>query len=414
VQIGVDPSGSTRRVRLRFVPAGDTDRVRFFEEPTYDARTGLFLAGYAHEQAPTSAALNRDGGSMHWAAVASTGGGKGGTSRLIVTEANLSPHWLTIVLDGKFGTGIPSVRAGAGFYARTADEWKVAGHVVAQMLQARMDQYGAAGRDRWAPAPGEPGILLWADEWKRVHETHPALLAVAARVAAEGRSLGVAFGASLQKGDAYGWGDIAIRGNVYGGGTLWTGSAGDAAAAGVAAQRFGVDFSAIPGKPGWGAWLSQVDNRATGEVTRGLFLPSQSDVDDGAEAPFGRCEDWNEDAARQGTHRPALQPALQAIFDRLVHGDPGLAADAQDAASDMGREVQARTVDKILAFLAGPDVDEAGAGRKDIVEAVGGAPGYVSQVLKDAKAAGLVEQPREYGPWAITPAGRERAMEVAA
>lgn len=414
VQIGVDPTGSTRRVRVRFVPAGDSDRVRFFEEPSYDAKSGLFLSGYAHETAPSMAALNRPGGAMHWAAVAGTGGGKGGTSRLVVTEANLSERWLTVVLDGKYGAGLPSVRAGCGFYARTADEWRTAGHAVAEMLQARMDTYGLLGRDRWTPGPGEPGILLWCDEWKRIHETHPSLLALAQRITAEGRSLGVAFGAAMQKGDAYGWGNIEIRNNVYAGGTLWAGSAGDAAAAGVAAQSFGIDFTTIPGAPGWGAWLSQVDGRTAGEITRGLFLPSQSDVEDGAPAPFGRAEDWNEDAARQGVHRPTLQPALQAIFDRLVHGDPGLAADAQDAAQTVGREVQARTVDKILAFLAADDVAETGAQRAAIAEAVGGAPGWISQVLADAKTSGLVDQEKKFGPWAITPAGKERAMEVAA
>lgn len=414
VQIGVDPSGSTRRVRVRFVPAGDADRVRYFEEPTYDTGSGLFLSGFAHEAAPSYAALNRDGGSMHYAVVAATGGGKGGTMRLIVTEANLSPHWLTVVLDGKFGSGLPSVRAGCGFYARTADEWRTAMHAVMAMLQARMNQYGTAGRDRFTPGPGEPGIRLVADEWKRIHETHPALLGMAETITSQGRSLGFAFDASLQKGDAYGWGAISIRNNVYGGGTAWLGSAGDAAASGVAAQKYGIDLSQIPGKPGWGAWLSQVDNRTAAEITRGLFLPSQSDVDDGRPAPFGRCEDWNEDAARQGTHRPALHPDLQVIFDRLLHADPELAADAVDAARDMGREADARTLDKVLAFLASPEVVEVGARRKDIIEAVGGAPGYISDVLKQAKAGGLVDQGQSFGPWAITPAGRERVVEVAA
>jgi hypothetical protein len=414
VAIGRHPRLSQRFARIRFTPASTADVIRYFEEPTYDPATGLFLAGYAHESAPAHAAFHRDGGAMHWAVVGGTGAGKGGTERLVMAEAALSPLVLPIFLDGKFGTGCPSVKDGMGFYARTPTQWRDALYAVVAMMQARMDRYGLTGRDRFTPGPGEPLILAWADEWMTVHTEHPGLVRQAARLTREGRSLGCAFGAALQKGDAYGWGDVAIRGNVYAGGTVWLGTAGDASSAGVASQTYGVDLTSLPGVAGWGAWLSKVNGVGDGEKARGLFLPSQSDVDDGKPAPFGRCEDWMLEAVKAGTARPTLHPDEQAILDRLVHGDPGLSADAQDASSDADRTAKATTLDRLLVLLAGLGEGSDGMTRGDIALAVGGSVGHVSTVLGGAKSDGLVDQSRAYGPYLITEAGRDRALEVAA
>lgn len=385
ITIAKVPDLPANMARIRFASRGDAGRTRWFDGPTLDPATGLFVGGYAGQVA-CRPALWRPGSAVNWAFVSGPGGGKGGTERVVCLEAALSDRVVLLFMDGKRGKGNPAVRDGADFYAATPDEWKATMHAFMRLLEIRMDRPDIGSR--FTPRPGDPMVLLIADEWKWIRDVYPGFADLALKATGLGRSLGIGFGASLQKGDAVGWGSPELRSNVYSNGTLWAGTAGDVAAAGVAAQGYGVDLGALPPEPGWGYWLSQSNAAMTDAGKyRTIYSPDAADVADGMEAPFGACEDYMRDAVRSSMATQEERDVLAA----LTAGDPGLVADADDAEADAQRARDARVAERILQVLSdlGPD---RGMKRAEIAMAVGASPGYTSNELNSLKADGLVRQ----------------------
>lgn len=385
-----------RFARITFAPRGDARVNRYFTEPTLDPKTGKFVGGYGGDR-PVDASHWREGGAMNRAIVAGPGGGKQGMERLSMVEAALSPLVLPIVIDGKQGSGIPAVQAGAAFYARTYDEWSATLLAMLKILHLRENRYGLAGWDSFVPdTNGDPLIKILTDEYRWVKAKFPGLVSVYVEITGKGRGLGIGVECALQRGDAGSWGDTELRGNVYANGDRWLGASGDLAGAGVALQGEDFDLGTLPGEPGWAGWISKVNNgQATGTKARTLWIPSDDDVHrKGMEAPFGTVEQWMRDAVV-----PTLHPDEQAVLDSLRGGDPALVEDAKDAESD-GLKAQGSRVDAAILELLRDLPEEAPAiNRARIASAVGASATYVSERLKALQKDGLVYQEAPGSPW---------------
>lgn len=374
-----------RHARVRFAPRGDATVFRFFSEPTLD-ESGRFVGGYAGDR-PVFGSHWRENGAMNRAIVAGPGGGKQGMERLSMVEAALSPLVLPIVLDGKRGAGIPSVRDGAAFYAASEEQWSAAVGAVLRILRLRQERYGAMGWDSFTPGPGDPLVKVLGDEWRYIKARWPGLVQVLVEVTGLGRSLGVGVEIALQKGDAQSWGDAELRNNVYSNGDRWVGAAGDIGAAGVALQGEDLDLGSLPGEAGWAYWVCKVNGgAAAGEKARTLWIPADRDVEKGAEAPHGTVQQWMRDATF-----PALHPDEQAVLDALAGGDPELVAEARDIDAD-GRRVEGETKrDAVLTLLRERrEQGEEPLYRSQIAAQVGCSLGYASDLLRKMADEGLV------------------------
>lgn len=341
VVLSMDPRLTRDCVRVAFPEPETAERYRFWDGPSLDPATGLYIAGYAHgSNKPIYGRLWRSGGACHTAAVGGPGSGKGVFTRVWGLECGLSDQVLLFVVDGKHGAGVPEIAECAVEYATTEAGWERTVDRVTRIMESRERRYGEARKSRFRPGPLEPVIALCVDEGLTVSSSSAQIRTQLTHLTGRGRSLGIHVYVDGQYGVAAMFGSVDSRNNILANGTYWIGQQGDEQGRSQAKQGYPVDWSALPLGPGWAFLGTKVVEHQAFGASRGPFIASQAEVDDDIAAgleppptPFGVCEDW---------------------WTKVIH--PQLHPDDAAAAEDAGP--LAGSPDDALDEAPGADVDE--------------------------------------------------------
>ena len=394
VTIANDPQLTVRQVRvvLSESPEGRANRLHMWQGPTL--KDGRYHMATTETNQEVWVALRgiRNGRARFFSWDGPTSTGKGGSMRITALECALDPDTLLLIADGKWGAGLPYLRAGAASYAATPEQVNDQCDRVELVLQLRATRYGQEGRDSFVAGPGEPHIVWMLDELPRILERCPRVAGVLNRISAIGGSLGVTFKAAKQRGDASSWGTgtaaTTTRTNVMGGGGRWVGPSDDHQGARSNNQASALDASKLPRTGGWCYILDGGDPNPP--PCRGLWVPNRRDVaEKGADAPYGTVEDWLE--------RDTVHPELRDAEHVAVLGEPTTDDGSLVTEPAQGEPVvrldAPKTVETLLALMQANGED--GKTRKEWRISLGEhgvtvTDRRVSQILDDLRTGGRV------------------------
>lgn len=402
VAVSSVPGDPVRHARMLVSNPRNLAKPRYWEEPTLDPATGLYVVGHTGHAWHQARMWQRAGGA-NTIAVGGPGKGKGGFTIVADVEAALSEHVVLIVLDGKRGAGLPALKDGAALYARTPGQWIVAWEAAVAIMRLRAEAYGELGLSLWSPMR-DPLIKVTCDEWRYIHRAWPQMAEDAVWWTGQTRSYGGHLHLNLHKGDTDGYGNLEVRSNMYSNGQTWIGPQGDLSAEGVATQMWDVDTSALPPYPGY-AYMAQTIEGSVAATTRirTLWLPTEAEVAElGAPAPFGTAEDH----LRAHAVFPTLPPAQQAILDTARELIESGRADNPDVLEEAQERARATGPNKDTAdtLILGALAMEGEAGGTRIAELTGLNRAYVQERLSALARLDppMVTQPAPHKPWHLT------------
>jgi hypothetical protein len=320
IVLSEDPRLTRDQIRIAWPSLTTASEYRFWDGPSLDPKTGLYVAGYEHgTNRLIYGRMFRPRGACHTAVVGGPGSGKGVFVRVWGMEIGLYKHARLYVADGSRGRGVPEIRLFATEYARTPTEWEVVVDRVYRIMLAREERYGEAGKSGWRPSPLEPLIGLGIDEGDTVMSSSLSIRIKYKHITARGRGVGIHALVDGQYATAAMYGSVDARENILANGTLWIGQLGGAQGRQAAKQDYQIDIAQLPIGPGWAFIGSKVVENQPPTPSRGPFIASQTEVDEAVEAgdeppptPFGVCEDWASRVVHAALHPDDAAAAAEA------------------------------------------------------------------------------------------------------
>lgn len=393
VTIGPRHGLPANEASIVFARSGVHDIIRWWEGPTLDDK-GTYVVGMTATCQPVRDHIWHSTGGSFGSVLSGPRMGKGVKMRLDIIEAGLSPDVYTLVIDGKYGAGLPETRDAADLYVglQGPDAWSAVVDAFYGIYVQRATRYGDRGWSRWTPKRPDPLFCLYIDESLNVfQELSQARIANLQKVAGGGSSCGMRFVIDSQRGDAESFGTTKIRNNLRAAGTVWIGPAGDAISSKIASQDYGCDPNSLPPARGW-AWMASRFHGLAPTQIRTLYLPSQLEVDDdGVGHPFGTAEEW----AARAVH-PQLVDDDQAVIDiaRQVIDDLGRAPSAQAERPSLS-VVQPQAEDGTAKVLRALSEANAPLQRGEIANRAGVVPRHVTDILNKLEGAKKVVRAKE-------------------
>jgi hypothetical protein len=422
VTIAHDPEGDANDFLVAFTERNDATVIRYADGPSL-TRTGTVTIADTADGRPVEVAVFTPAGAAHVVVLATNRYGKGVLMRNLAVELCLWDKAFVIVVDAKGdddgGSGLPELRGYADVYAWRKSQWKAAIHFEHELFQARARRYSTARQAFWhpdKPVDGhcDPLIAAIKDELRNIKKSVVSRteLDMLEQLSSMGATYGIGQYLDTQKGDAESMFSTAFRNDVRGNGTTFAGRAGDAQAAGIATQDFGIDLSTLPNGKGW--WRIKTTLTDVPAVpARVRMYPTRDELEyqAGIAAPFGTVDDWlsrtveaklhPEDAEIWERWRPEFEEAPAAVPEPA----PEPVRETVEVASGVHVEAPARILhavptqplpDTTPALDLIPKIVREGGvmTRGEIAEAAGIKPEYASDRLKKLKEMGVMTEAR--------------------